>query len=306
MPYHNHSSVPSVARHERLAPEELTDACIGRTQMPSTSQTLVPLLALQLVTSAPTFDPFAFFRPSILITADDRRRLDRGEPLGAAAIREAREECGLDVRLDGLVNIYSYPGETPVIVVYAATALGGTLAIDGQTFSVTGLSWMDHEFGTSFLEEGQIGWDWLSIQLEDDRDLMIFQLRRSDGTIDARSSGTLVERASTRAGGTMRPQSKPITLENGFHLEPGRTWTSPASRAAYPVVWRVLVPSEGLDLTVRAAVDAQELHTAESTGVSYWEGAIDVTGRSGGRAVKGRGYLEMTGYSGSPMSNLMR
>jgi ADP-ribose pyrophosphatase YjhB (NUDIX family) len=58
--------------------------------------------------------------------------VDRGEPLTAAAIREAREECGLDVRLDGLVNIYSYPGRAPVIVVYAATAIGGTLCIDEE------------------------------------------------------------------------------------------------------------------------------------------------------------------------------
>jgi len=58
--------------------------------------------------------------------------VDRGEPLPAAAIREAREECGLDVRLEGLVNIYSYQGRTPVIVVYAATAVGGTLTHDDE------------------------------------------------------------------------------------------------------------------------------------------------------------------------------
>ena len=58
--------------------------------------------------------------------------VDRGETLTAAAIREAREECGLDVRLDGLVNIYSYAGRAPVIVVYAATAVGGALCIDDE------------------------------------------------------------------------------------------------------------------------------------------------------------------------------
>ncbi len=58
--------------------------------------------------------------------------VDRGEPLTSAAVREAREECGLDVRLDGLVNIYSYSGRVPVIVVYAATAIGGTLAPDEE------------------------------------------------------------------------------------------------------------------------------------------------------------------------------
>jgi ADP-ribose pyrophosphatase YjhB (NUDIX family) len=58
--------------------------------------------------------------------------VDRGEPLTSAAIREAREECGLDVRLDALVNIYSYAGRAPVIVVYAATAIGGTLCVDDE------------------------------------------------------------------------------------------------------------------------------------------------------------------------------
>jgi ADP-ribose pyrophosphatase YjhB (NUDIX family) len=58
--------------------------------------------------------------------------VDRGEALPDAAIREAREECGLEVRLQGLVNIYSYQGRTPVIVVYAATAIGGELCVDDE------------------------------------------------------------------------------------------------------------------------------------------------------------------------------
>ena len=77
--------------------------------------------------------------------------VDRGEPLTVAAVREAREECGLDVRLDGLVNIYSYPGRTPVIVVYAATAIGGTLCIDEECletaeFDVSAIPWDDLAF----------------------------------------------------------------------------------------------------------------------------------------------------------------
>ena len=58
--------------------------------------------------------------------------VDRGEALEAAALREAREESGLEIRLDGLVNIYSYAGRTPVIVVYAATAISGDLAVDEE------------------------------------------------------------------------------------------------------------------------------------------------------------------------------
>ena len=77
--------------------------------------------------------------------------VDRGEPLVTAAVREAREECGLDVRLDGLVNIYSYPGRAPVIVVYAATAIGGTLCVDEECleaaeFDVAAIPWDELAF----------------------------------------------------------------------------------------------------------------------------------------------------------------
>jgi ADP-ribose pyrophosphatase YjhB (NUDIX family) len=77
--------------------------------------------------------------------------VDRGEPLTVAAIREAREECGLDVRLDGLVNIYSYPGKAPVIVVYAATAMGGVLCgdeecLEAAEFDSAAIPWNDLAF----------------------------------------------------------------------------------------------------------------------------------------------------------------
>jgi 8-oxo-dGTP diphosphatase len=73
--------------------------------------------------------------------------VDRGETLTAAALREAREECGLDVRLDGLVNIYSYPGRSPIIVVYAATAIGGVLCADEECLE------------TAEFDAGDIPWD---------------------------------------------------------------------------------------------------------------------------------------------------
>jgi ADP-ribose pyrophosphatase YjhB (NUDIX family) len=77
--------------------------------------------------------------------------VDRGEPLTSAAVREAREECGLNVRLEGLVNIYSYPGRAPVIVVYAASVISGTLCVDDEclesaVFDRTQIPWDDLAF----------------------------------------------------------------------------------------------------------------------------------------------------------------
>lgn len=220
---------------------------------------------------------------------------------GRHVLRAATKELGVALVLD--------PGGPPVVngrngISQKGSDLGnashyysltrmptrGTLTIDGQRFEVTGASWMDHEFGTTFLESGQQGWDWLSLQLEDGSDLMIYRLRREDGSRDRHSSGTLV-----RPGGAVVH----LTVDD-FTLEPsGRVFVSKASGARYPVAWRVSVPRHGIELDVSTPLEDQELRTAGSTGISYWEGLIDVSGRTGGRPVTGRGYLEMTGYAGS-------
>jgi predicted secreted hydrolase len=172
----------------------------------------------------------------------------------------------------------------------------GRLTIGGEAFEVTGLSWMDHEFGTSFLEAEQTGWDWFSIQLEDGRDLMLFQIRRSDGSIDRHSSGTLID-ADGHAVHITRDELK---------LTPGDAWRSRGSGATYPTAWSIELPRYGLNLNVRAAFNDQELRTTESTGVTYWEGSVVIEGSSADRLVRGRGYLEMTGYAGAGMGHLMR
>ena len=180
---------------------------------------------------------------------------------------------------------------------YSLTRLetAGQLTVGGETFEAAGLSWMDHEFGTSFLEEEETGWDWFSIQLDDGRELMLFQIRRRDGQIDPSSSGTLIERDG---------RATPIRFGE-FALTPGDVWRSPASSAEYPTAWTIDLPQNQLKLTVRAAFADQEWRTAESTGVTYWEGSINVEGTAEGRRVGGRGYLEMTGYAGQNMGAIL-
>ena len=164
----------------------------------------------------------------------------------------------------------------------------GFVTLDGERFAVKGDSWMDHEFGTSFLEKTAAG---LGLVLDS-----AGRWRRSDDVPDApgrRQPRSAQQRHDRR--GRANPTAGWSASE--FTLTPGRLWASPASAARYPVEWRISVPGEQLDLRVRPVVDAQELTGARS-GVSYWEGAIDVEGTRAGQPVTGRGYLEMTGYAG--------
>ncbi|HCQ97785.1 MAG TPA: carotenoid 1,2-hydratase [Acidobacteria bacterium] len=188
------------------------------------------------------------------------------------------------------------PGNASYYYSMTRMPTSGHLVLDGETISVTGASWMDHEFGTTFLEPSQVGWDWFSLQLDDGSDLMVFRIRRDDGGRDSPLAGTWVDADAE------------ITVLSGddVTLEPGRRWTSPASEAVYPVEWRLAVPVQLTELRIEAVIDTQELDTRASTGVTYWEGAVTVSGRVGERTVKGRGYLEMTGYAGQPMSEVFR
>jgi predicted secreted hydrolase len=136
------------------------------------------------------------------------------------------------------------------------------------------------------LRENQQGWDWFSIQLDNDAELMVYIIRKKDGTPDVTSSGSLVT-SDGRVIHLRREQMRITTLAR---------WKSPKSGATYPVRWRVEVPSFGVALTVNPLMNEQELLTKGSTRVTYWEGACDVSGTFGGVTVRGEAYVEMTGY----------
>ena len=163
----------------------------------------------------------------------------------------------------------------------------GQLTIGKQSFEVTGTTWMDHEFGSADLGRDVVGWDWFSLQLSDATELMWYSLRRADGSVDPVSSGTLV-----LADG----RTQPLTAQD-LTLDAFDYWTSPRSKAQYPQHWRITAPSVGLTLDVKSLLADQELNTARSTRVIYWEGAVSATGQARGAAVTGRGYVELTGYA---------
>lgn len=167
---------------------------------------------------------------------------------------------------------------------YSMTRLEAAGTINGQR--ATGQVWMDHEFGSAVLRENQQGWDWFSIQLDNDAELMLYIIRKTDGTPDTTSSGSLIA-----------SDGRVIHIRHDqLRVTPLARWKSSKSGATYPIRWRVEVPSFNVALNVTPLLNAQELITKGSTRVTYWEGACDVSGTFGGVAVRGDAYVEMTGY----------
>ncbi len=163
----------------------------------------------------------------------------------------------------------------------------GTLWVDTRPIPVTGVSWMDHEFGSNQLLDDQVGWDWFSLQLDNDTELMLYRIRHKDGELDPYSSGTLVFPDGTW---------KHLRLEE-VGVEVLKFWKSPWSGGNYPMQWRIKVPKYGIDLELIPVFEDQELRTGKSTGVTYWEGSVNVTGSYKDQKVAGQGYVEMTGYA---------
>ncbi|MFN8586975.1 MAG: lipocalin family protein [Candidatus Eisenbacteria bacterium] len=164
----------------------------------------------------------------------------------------------------------------------------GRLRVGDDTLQVVGESWMDHEFGSGRMSGTHAGWDWFALQLDDGRELMLYQLRRRDGSIEPFSAGTLVDR-----DGRSRHLPREV-----FRVAATSRWTSPRTRAVYPSGWTIELPGESLSLTVTPELADQELTATAMGGVVYWEGAVRVRGTQRGRALTGKGYVELTGYTG--------
>ncbi len=158
----------------------------------------------------------------------------------------------------------------------------GTVRVGAESLEVSGLAWMDREWSTSALGPDLVGWDWLGLQLDDGRDIMVYRLRRRDGTPDPHSAGSLVA-----ADGAARPLPR-----DDARLEVLDHWTSPKSRVSYPSRWRLTIPGADLRLEITPRLPDQEL----IVGTRYWEGAVRVEGTSAGRPISGRGYVELVGY----------
>ncbi len=191
--------------------------------------------------------------------------------------------------LHGLAG-YSRKGSTPerASCYYSFSRLlaEGRISSSKKTVAVKGLAWMDHEYSTAPLEPGLQGWDWFSLQLSDQTEVMAFLLRKGKGGFDLASSATFIDRQG---------QKRHIRA-NEFGVTVLKKWKSPHSKAVYPAGWRLRIFAISLDITIVPNMADQEMGTAGSTGVNYWEGSVAVEGTRNGQPVFGQGYVELTGY----------
>jgi predicted secreted hydrolase len=220
-----------------------------------------------------------------------------GDGEGSTHLSAREENLSLDLTLveskppvlqgdAGLSQKGAQPGNASYYYSLTRLESTGTLQLEGgKEFAVKGLSWMDHEFSTSALSHGQIGWDWFALQLSDGQDLMVFNLRQADGAPDPYSSGSLIS-----ADGMKTTLSR-----QDFTINPLRSWVSSYSQARYPSGWQVDVPEAGISLEITPLLEDQENRLT----YTYWEGAVAINGTVAGSPVSGYGYVELTGYAAS-------
>jgi predicted secreted hydrolase len=211
----------------------------------------------------------------------------------SARLRASEGEVALDLNVTaakpvvlqgdlGLSPKGAEPGNASIYYSFTRMPARGVLRLGAETLEVSGEAWMDREWSTSALGAGVEGWDWFAVQLDDGRELMVYRLRRGDGTTDPFSAGTLVA-----ADGTVRRlDAGDVSVETLAH------WTSPRSAVRYPARWRLSVPSADLRVEIEPRLADQEL----IVGTRYWEGAVAVAGSAASRRIAGQGYVELVGY----------
>ena len=174
---------------------------------------------------------------------------------------------------------------------YSITSLQtkGSVTWEGRSHEVVGKSWLDREFGSRMFPRDLQGWDWFGLRFEDESEIMLSLIRRSDGTAASTSYGTIVF-----------PNGDSRNIHKGdFSISALGQWTSPRTNTLYPMGWRISVGPLNLEVDVNPLLKDHEILSRELTGLDYWDGPVSVTGSKNGELIKGQGYVELIGYAQS-------
>jgi len=182
---------------------------------------------------------------------------------------------------EGLSQKGKQPGNASYYYSYTRLKTEGKIILEGKEFFVNGFSWMDREWSTSALSEDQKGWDWFALQLDDNTEIMYYQMRKNDGTPDIFSKGVFVDETG----------SSQLIKKDAVVLKVTGYWESPDGEK-YPSGWNLRIPSKEIDLKITPTVKNQLMDVA----IRYWEGSVKIEGTKSGSKTTGRGYVELTGY----------
>lgn len=232
--------------------------------------------------------------PRYRVWLEDWQILAQDDSAETVSIRAVSEQFALDLTLqqtkppalqgtNGLSPKSAETGNASYYYSLSRLLTAGTITLNGEVFQVEGLSWKDHEFSTSALGTGAQGWDWFGLIFDNQTELMIGQIRRSDGSTEPAFGGMMIyEDGSTE----YLPSSQ-------FTITPTDTWVSPHTGAEYPSGWQMRVETQRGTLSF-AVIPLQRDQELADTDPSYWEGAVRIEGD-----VSGYGYAELTGYNGT-------
>ena len=217
------------------------------------------------------------------------------------------ESYNLKFKLDGYsLDLMAVPSRPPVLHLgvglvplgpagdtfyYSRTRLDvtGSITIDGEQRPITGAAWMDHQWGDNIGQ--RVGWDWVSVQLDDGSDLMAVMVWNPSDRTPFSGYGTLVS-----------PDGTALTLkQDDVSITSAEIWTSPATGIEYPSGWTLTVPSLDLRLELEPVLVDSEFAGSRYTPADYWEGEVRVTGTRQGRSIRGRGFVELVGYDPSQL-----
>ena len=207
-------------------------------------------------------------------------------------IKAATEKYSVDLNLSSIKPIILQgdngisrkgPGPDNFSHYYSLTRIStsGIVKINGEQFDVSGLSWMDHEWSNASLGRNELGWNWFSIQLNNNSEIMFYQFHGKENTNNKFDQGTLI-----------LENGKSEKLKAGdVKIEAVGYWESKI-HSIYPSGWKFSIPSRNISLTLTPSVKDQELELL----INYWEGSVSVKGRINDKEVQGDGYVELTGY----------
>ncbi|MCB1770775.1 MAG: hypothetical protein KDJ31_13925 [Candidatus Competibacteraceae bacterium] len=157
----------------------------------------------------------------------------------------------------------------------------GMAGLPGQMQQVTGQVWFDHQWGD--FRPAALGWNWFALQLDNGANVMLYDLFDRNGKTVLRS-------------GTYTLHGETVVLTDAdFRLAATGQWTSPQTGATYPMGWTIVLPAQGINVTVTPVIKNSEFDGRTTSYLVYWEGAVTISGSH-----PGLGFVELSGYLQEP------